>query len=182
MTVLLIERTLPNIMHSIFKWTQEIRYGVGSGEGTLKDFFGQGSHGEPGLVFQVGYPDDLVKLVGPTLALAGPLHVDEGEQLYGDPLSPTEMIVDLNWFGFVLKRGSDQQNKVFRDRLMNDIYMLYAHVASSEGIPLYDAETHEEVGAIEVTNARARTVPVNAIDVEADRYKWVLDFTVAHSG
>lgn len=166
-----LTRVLPNVMHSVYKWLSEATYVVGaSADQVLTDH-------HTDLVIVPAYPDDLTKITAPTLAPGGPDYA-EGEQYFGD-VAPDRLLA-IQVYGFVLGRGSDRANRVYRDRLKNDVEQLFEGPASNEGITLYDAESGAELGSFEAVNVRGRLLPVNAIDVEVDRYRFVVDVDLAY--
>lgn len=166
-----ITRRGPDVMHSVVKWTKERTYTVAGVTKTLASRFSE-------LEIVAGYPDELMTITKPTLAVAGPGDMVRDQAFFGGPaegqVSETDRIL-LSWFGFVVGRGSDQLNKKYRDELMNDLYLLLVSDAGDVGITLYDAVTKEEIGAVEVENVHARLVPVNAPTIEVDRYKFVVN-------
>lgn len=168
-----IVRITPNIVMSVFKFLKDTSYTVGSTTGKLTDHFS-------GLKIVQAYPDDLTKLSAPTLALTETTDIAQAQHFYGQSLA--EDIYRLSVYGFVMGQGDDIRNKAYRDRLMNDVYQLLSSVGQNEGIPLYDHVTKAEIGAIETMEVRARTIPVNAPEIEADRYKFVAECEIPHIG
>lgn len=178
--MLVVQRTLPNVIASVHRYLMDHQYQVGATVGTFRSFF-------PGLVIFPAYPDDLERLKTPVLALGGieftrsiRSAVIEDPDFFGAALFG--VTYRLPMYGFVVGQGGDRQNKAFRDRLMSDLIEVLVHEAGDEGIPLYDHESKQDSGSsIEVTNASARVLPVNAPTVEADRYKFVVEIDVAYA-
>lgn len=172
-----ILRPAEDILYSVFKWAREQSYTVGATTGPLT------TH-HTGLVIRPGFPDDLVTLAAPTLALTGPTAIQPGDDFFGG--SVAEDIYTLSWFGFIVGQGSDVSHRAYRDRLMNDVVQLLRRAASEEGVDLYSAADGTRVtdavegdATIEVTRVDARLVPVNAPELDVERYKFVCDCDVA---
>lgn len=161
----------PNIVFSVFKYFREYQYTARNITGTLQQHFS-------GLQIRAGYPDDLTKIVAPTLAIVGASDIEQVMEFFGEDV--TEEEYSLAIFGFVLGQGSDAGNRVYRDRLYNDVYQLMSGPAGSEGIDLYDHTTKVLIGSIDVERPRGRLIPVNAIEEEVDRYKFVVSMGVCY--
>jgi len=177
---LTVQRSLQNIQFSLFRFLNTNTYSVENQltnvvtTGTLKQFFTD-------LMIRAEYPDDLMKITVPTLALGG-LEVAEAEpDFFGAALFGATYRVPL--YGFVTGRGSDAQNKAYRDRLMSDLYEIFVHQCGDEGFDFYDADSKvlQEAGGLEVTTARARMIPANAPTVPADRYKFLMELDVHYA-
>lgn len=174
MSELVVQRSLMNVNFSLFKFLNDNTYTVGVTSGTLKQHFAD-------LMVMSSYPDDLTKITKPTLAVGGLEVADAEPDFFGAALFGTTYRIPL--YGFVMGRGSDAKNKAYRDRLMSDIYEVAVHQCGDDGFDFYDADskTLQEAGGLEITIARARMLPVNAPDIEADRYKFVFEFDVHYA-
>jgi hypothetical protein len=171
---LVVQRSLMNVNFSLFKFLNENTYTVGVTAGTLKQHFSD-------LMIMSAYPDDLMKTTKPTLAVGGLEVADAEADFFGGALFGATYRLPL--YGFVMGRGSDAKNKAYRDRLMSDLYEIFIAQCGDEGFDLYDADskTLQDAGGLEITNARARMLPVNAPDIEADRYKFVFELDVHYA-
>lgn len=163
-----ITRIGPDVAYSVFRFFQETTYTIGADTKTLRGHFAN-------LAIVPAYPDDLVALASPTLALAVADGVREEQDFYGEAIA--EDVYMLTAFGFVLGQGSDAANRRYRDRLLNDVVQLLRRVAQTEGVPLYDHATGAANGSntLEVLNIRGRLVPANAPEIEAERYKLIVE-------
>lgn len=174
---LTIKRVGPDVMHSVMKWAKEITYTVGGVTQTLAQRF------DP-LDIVSAYPDELQVLTKSTLALAGPGDmIRDDHEYFGGPAGGQVTDPDrlmLSWFGFIVGRGSYERSLMLRDQLMNDLYYLLAFEAGDTGITLYDAVSKAEIGLLEAERVQARTIPVNAPAIEADRYKFVVTFEIPY--
>ena len=142
--------------------------------GTLKQHFAD-------LMIMSAYPDDLTRVSVPLLAMGGLEAADAEPAFLGASLFGATYRIPL--YGFVMGRGSDAKNKAYRDRLMSDLYELFVHQCSDEGLDFYDADSKvlQEAGGLEITTARARTLPVNAPEIEADRHKFSFELDVHYA-
>lgn len=174
MSELVVQRSLMNVNFSLFKFLNENTYTVGVTSGTLKQHFSD-------LMVMSSYPDDLTKITKPVLAMGGLETADAEPDFFGAALFGATYRIPL--YGFVMGRGSDAKNKAYRDRLMSDLYEVFIHQCGDDGLDFYDADskTLQEAGGLEMTNARARMLPVNAPDIEADRYKFVFELDVHYA-
>jgi hypothetical protein len=171
MSDLVIQRSLMNVHFSLFKFLNENTYTVGVTSATLKQHFAN-------LMIMSSYPDDLTRMTKPLLALGGLEAADPEPDFFGAAIFGATYRIPL--YGFVMGQGSDAKHRTYRDRLMSDLYEVFVHQCGDEGFDLYDADskTFQDSGGLEVTNARARMLPVNAPEIEADRYKFVFELDV----
>lgn len=175
-----VQRSIQNVMFSLFRFLNENEYQVENQStsvvttGTLKDFF-------PDLIIRSAYPDDLMTVNVPTLALGGVEVAEANDDFFGSALFGATFRVPL--YGFIAGRGSDAKNKVYRDKLMSDLYELFVQQCGDEGFDFYDAETKilQEAGGLEVIAARTRLIPANAPTIEADRYKFQMELDVHYA-
>lgn len=180
--MLVVQRSLQNVQFSLFRFLNENVYTVGVTNGTLKQHFAD-------LMIMSAYPDDLMRVRVPTLALGG-LEAAEAEPAFfggGPTVGETYKSIGVTYriplYGFVMGRGSDAKNKAYRDRLMSDLYELFVQQCSDEGLDFYDAESKvlQEAGGLELTTARARMLPANAPEIEADRYKFSFELDMHYA-
>jgi hypothetical protein len=174
-----VQRTLPNTIFSLFRFLKENQYTVGPQTKTLQGFY-------PDLVIFPAYPDDLTQLRTPVLALGGletARDLFEGRALqapdfFGGAVFGTTYRVPL--YGFVCKQGHDANNKRYRDRLMSDLFEIFVSQCGDEGLDYYDEESKTliQAGGLEILTARTRYLPVNAPEIEAERYKFLVDVDV----
>lgn len=177
-----VQRTLPNVIFSLNRFLKENQYTVGTTTQTLQQFY-------PQLVLMPAYPDDLTRLNSPVLAL-GSLETSrdlfEGRAI-GDPDFFGGGIFGVTYrvplYGFVVGQGSDRANKYYRDKLLSDLEEVLSAQGGDEGFDLYDAETKtlQQEGGLEITSVRARYLPANAPDIEAERYKFLIDLDIAYA-
>jgi hypothetical protein len=174
MSALVVQRSLMNVQFSLFKFLNENTYTAGVTLATLKQHFAN-------LMIMSAYPDDLTRMTKPLLALGGLEMADQDPDFFGAPSFGAAYRIPL--YGFVMGQGSDPKNRAYRDRLMSDLYEIFVHQCGDEGFDLYDADTKSlhDAGGLEITNARARTLPVNAPDIEADRFKFVFELDVPYA-
>jgi len=178
---LVMQRTLPNIVSSVLKYLKETQYTVGS---DTKVLAGPGGFFTDLLLFPA-YPDDLVKLKTPVLALGTTELSRFDPDVYGSATFGLSLRLPL--YGFVCNQKnaagqvSDAANKAYRDKLMSDLVELFAQDASNIGITLYDAVSKQEVGEIEIVHVAARALPVNAPNIDADRYKFLVEIDAAYT-
>ena len=168
-----ITRRIPDLNWSLRKWLETLQYAVGSTTGTLKTHFA-------GLTIRAAYPDDLIAIKTPVLALVGG-DSQSGQDFFGEEI--TETLHQFSIFGFVAGQGGDGQNRAYRDRLVSDLFMLLQGTAGSEGIDLYSqANPVSVIGSFEVDTqtVRVRLIPSNAPIVEADKYKFVCEFELQY--
>lgn len=180
--MIVVQRSLQNVQFSLFRFLNENIYTVGATNGTLKQHFAD-------LMIMSSYPDDLTRVSVPTLALGG-LEVAEAEPAFfgggptfGETYKNLGVTYRIPLYGFVMGRGSDPKNKAYRDRLMSDLYELFTQQCTDEGFDFYDADSKalQEAGGLELTTARARMLPANAPDIEADRYKFQFELDVHYA-
>lgn len=174
-----VQRTLSNTIFSLFRFLKENEYTVAGQTKTLQGFF-------PDLVLFPAYPDDLTRLKTPVLAVGGletardlfEGRALQGPEFYGGAVFGTTYRIPL--YGFVVNQGHDRANKRYRDRLMGDLFEIFVHQCGDEGLDLYDedSKTLIQAGGLEITIARTRYLPVNAPEVEAERYKFLVDIDV----
>jgi hypothetical protein len=182
-----VQRSLPNTIFSLYRFLKENQYTVGAETGspqtkTLQQFYTD-------LVIFPAYPDDLTRLTTPVLAIGGletARDLFEGRALqepdfFGGAIFGTTYRIPL--YGFVVGQGSDRANKHYRDRLMGDLYEIFVGQCGDEGLDLYDADTKtlQQGGGLEITTARTRYLPVNAPEIEAERYKFLVDIDVHYA-
>lgn len=165
-----IPRRGPNVIFSWFRFLTTKQYTVGVTTGKLTDHFA-------GLKIRTGYPDDLEKITVPTLAICGPERSYGGQEFFGT--STQEDFYPLSIHGFVVGQGDDAANRVYRDKLRNDVYQL-AVAVMDEGFTLYDAQTKAAIGELETEGVSEHLVPANAPEVEAERYKFVVEATIPY--
>lgn len=174
-----IERRTPNISFSIFRWLKSYVYQVGSVTGTLADHATAGAPAAPALRIEIGYPNDLTKVLSPALHISSPDDEETAQIYFGGVKAQGLSLVRI--YGFVTGLGSkDQPHILYRDRLRNDVHRLFTDVAADEGIPLYDAETKAEIGGIVAYDTRSRLIPVTAPAVPADRFKFVVEVPIEY--
>lgn len=163
-----IERIGPDIAFSVFRFLRETQYAVGAQTAKLTGHFA-------GLTLLPAYPDDLLKISTPVLALAAADSVMEAQDYFGEELE--EDLYTATLFGFVVGQGNDAANKRYRDRLLNDCVQLLRRVAQIEGIPLFDhaSQAEKDGQTIEVLNVRGRLIPANAPEIEVERYKFLVE-------
>jgi hypothetical protein len=170
--VINIERRTPNVAFSVFRWLKTYIYQVGSVTGTLPDH-------HAGLRIEIGYPNDLTKVVSPALHMLSPDDEQTAQIYFGGV--PVQGLHSVRIYGFVTGLGGkDQPHILYRDRLRNDVHRLFTDVAEDEGIPLYDAESKAEIGGIVVYDTRSRLIPVTAPAVPADRFKFVVEVPIEY--
>lgn len=171
---LVVQRSLQNVQFSLFRFLNENAYTVGVTTATLKQHYAD-------LMIMSAYPDDLTRVTVPTLALGSVEMADAEPDFYGSALFGTTYRIPL--YGFVAGRGSDAKNKTYRDRLISDLYEIFVAQCGDFGFDFYDADSKvlQEAGGLEMTNARARTIPANAPDIEADRYKFLFELDVHYA-
>lgn len=162
-------RSLPNVIGSTFRYLSDLQYTVGSRTDTLKGFF-------PGLIIFPAFPDDLTILKSPVLALGSTEFSQFAADRFGQP--DFEAIYRLPIWGFVCGQGGDQKNKAYRDRLMSDLVEIFSGTASNEGYDLYDNETKQVLGSIEAVGCAAREIPTNAPEIDADRYRFLVEVLI----
>jgi len=160
-----ISRVGPNVAFSVFRFLADTTYTVGTDTKTLVQFFG--------VEIKQAYPDDLTTITRSLLALSEPDEVFEDLKFYGDPAQ--EDVITLSIYGFVVGQGSDVANKKYRDRLANDLYYLFSKIGADEGITYYEHASKAVLGEIEVGSVRLRMLPSNVPEIDADRYRFVLD-------
>lgn len=169
-------RALPNLIASMFRYLNDLQYTVGADTKTLKQFF-------PGLIIFPAYPDDLTTLKSPVLALGGAEFSQVNPDLFGSV--GEDIMFRFPIYGFVCGQrdntgqSSDGQNKFYRDRLMSDLYEIFTTTAANEGIDLYDADSKLVISSIEAVGCAARTIPTNAPNVDADRYRFLVEVDLA---
>lgn len=171
---LTVQRSLQNVQFSLFRFLNENTYTVGVTTGTLKQHFAD-------LMIMSAFPDDLTRVSVPLLALGG-LEVAEAEpDFFGGALFGATYRIPL--YGFVMGRGSDARNKAYRDKLMSDLYEVFVQQCGDEGLDLYDADSKvlQQAGGLEITTARARMLPANAPEIEADRYRFQFELDVHYA-
>ena len=186
---LLIRSVIPNIEHSVFRWLKDVTYSrVSAGpEKTLEGWFTQ----PKALKIVSDYPDDISKITAPTLAIMvsdqrsqSGFRFQSNEpaaQLFGpDRYSIQEDMLSLMIYGFVVGCGNDGASRRYRDNLMNDVYHLMKYVAGDVGITLY-ASSATVLGSFDVQSIEARRIPSNAYEIEADRYRFVVDAQIVYS-
>lgn len=164
----------PNIMFSLHKWLREIQYKVGLVTGGLQDH-------HAGLKIRSGFPDDLVAIDAPTLAVSG-LDTVPGDELYGDDIN--EDIFPCAIYGFVVRQVDEAAHRIYRDRLSNDVFQLFRRVADVKGIPLYDHASKLEIadGRLEVLRPRKRIIPGTEIEMPVVRYRFVIELEIPYVG
>ncbi len=174
MSPLVVDRALMNAHFSLFKFLNENTYTVGATTATLKQHFSN-------LMIMSSYPDDLTKMTVPMLALGGLEVADAEPDFFGSLLFGATYRIPL--YGFVMGQGSDAKHRAYRDRLMSDLYEIFVRQCGDDGFDLYDADskTLQDSGGLEITDARARMLPVNAPEIEADRYKFVFELDVHYA-
>lgn len=174
-----IERLLPDVMVSTMRFLNTAQYQVGDAgtPGTLKvhaDALADASHA---LKIRQGYPDDLTKIVVPTLALAGPTAIEAADEFYGSTFQGR--VYRLFVYGFVtLGDKTDPEHVIYRDALMNDVLELFLTVGRSNGILMVDSVTKADLGSVEVVSASGRVVPAVAPQVPAERHKFLITVDV----
>jgi hypothetical protein len=181
-----VERVLTNTVASVYHWLKNVQYALNSttGEettpGTLEDHFTD-------LRIQVGYPSDLARLTAPTLAVAEEDVRRVRERYFGGQLRPRVMRIQL--YGFVVGQKDSNGNtdtpraesvsRLYRDRLKSDVYELCVDAEDNVGIPLYEQASKTEIGMLEVVEpVIARVLPANAPEIEADRWKFLVELAV----
>lgn len=180
--MIVVQRSLQNVQFSLFRFLSTNVYTVGSTNATLKQHFSD-------LMIMSSYPDDLTRVSVPTLALGGLEVADAEPAFFGTGPTFGETYRDLGvtyripLYGFVMGRGSDAKNKAYRDKLMSDLFEIFSVQCTDEGFDFYDADTKvlQEAGGLELINARARMLPANAPDIEADRYKFQFELDVHYA-
>lgn len=172
--MLVAQRSLQNVQFSLFRFLNENTYTVGVTTATLKGHFAD-------LMIMSAYPDDLTRVSVPLLALGGLDVADAEPAFFGGGSFGTTYRIPL--YGFVVGRGSDVKHKSYRDRLMSDLYEIFTQQCTDEGFDFYDAESKvlQEAGGLEMTTARARMLPANAPEIEADRYKFQFELDVHYA-
>lgn len=166
-----IPRRGPNVFFSWFRYLTTEAYTVGSTTGVLTVH-------HSGLKIRAGYPDDITKIDTPTLAVCGPEEMAPGQAFFGP--TEDEDLMPIYMYGFVVGQGNDANNRVYRDRFSSDVYQL-VNLASDKGLILYDAVTKTAIGGLEVVEFKERLIPVNAFEVEAERYKFVVEAMISYA-
>ena len=171
-----IERRIPDIGFSVFRWLKTYVYQVGSFTGTLADHAAAGAPSAPTLRIEIGYPSDLTKVQTPALHVSSP-DDDQTAQIYFGGVKG-QSLHSVRIYGFVTGLGkSDQPHILYRDRLRNDVHRLFTDVAEDEGIPLYDADTKTEIGGVVAYDTRSRLIPVTA---PAVRFKFIVEVPIEY--
>jgi hypothetical protein len=182
-----IRRVAPSVEYSVYRWLQTTTYKVGNLTTTLTGHFTQPKQ----LKILPDYPDDLEQMKAPTLAV---MITDQRPQadfrfqsnepaahLYGaDALVPSEDLMSLMIYGFVVGCGTDAVSRLYRDKLMNDVYYLLKYAAADTGITLWDTDGNE-LGSVDVQGTMRRRLPGNVFEVEADRYKFLVEAAISYS-
>jgi len=176
---LTMQRTLPNIVSSVLRYLKDTQYTVGPDTKVLSGPSGFFTD----LLLFPAYPDDLTKIKTPILALGTTELSKFDPDTYGS--ATFGITVRLPLYGFVCGQGkpgtSDSANKAYRDKLLSDLVELFSQDASNQGIPLFDAVSKQEIGEIEVVHVSARALPVNAPNIDADRYKFIVEIDAAYT-
>ena len=169
-----IDRRWLDIPFSVFRWLKTYQYTVGVTTATLLQH-------HQNLAIIHSYPDDLTAMRVPTIALTAPSEAQPDVDFYGGNSAPGTEVYSLEIFGFVVGRPDDHASKTYRDRLLNDLYRLFADVGRDAGIPLFSqvAPLDAAYGSVEVIAVRGRELPANTMDVAAERYKFILEFDVS---
>ena len=152
-------------MYSVYRWLANTSYLVGVTAGTLA------TH-HVGLRIIPAYPDDLARITTPTIAISGPGNTSGGDDFYGDALGGDRYGISI--FGFILGQGSDDRNRRYRDRLMNDVYQLCSAAGTTEGFALYDEVTATQIGWLEMIGVQALLLQANAPELNVERYRFLV--------
>lgn len=151
------------LAYSLYRWIRSAPYAVGAGPNlTLLQHF-------PQLTILPAFPSDLTKIQGPTLAVGNPATIKAEGFFFGEA---QEQLWSMELYGFVKGQGSDHSNRLYRDRLANDVFWLFNTLARESGVPLFDQASQSEISAIEVTDAELRFIPETEPQVEADRFRF----------
>ena len=170
-----ITREIPNTAFSVFRYLKDVMYKADGVVGRLVDH-------HSGLAFTDAYPDDLSKVLGPVLAIHSLNTVVEDTPFFG--AYDSEKTIHLPIYGFVVGKGSATSmrgNVLYRDRLSNDLVNLFKHANGDGVFVLYEQASKQAIGHLEVIRATARTIVVPAPAIEADRFKFLVDLSLAYS-
>ncbi len=170
-------RRIPDVYVSVYRFLKDTQYTIASTTATLEGHHGAVG-GFPGLVVIPGFPDDYFKLERPTLGLVEEDETSSGG-LFGVPRS-LEDVFRFVAYGFVCRRGTDQQHRTYRDAVRNDLRELLEH-AQDEGFDLLDHESKDEIGDLEVVRAEGRLIQPTIPGIEVDRYRFLVEFDVAYA-
>lgn len=163
-------RLYPDVNASVLAYLQSVQYDIGGGLKYLKDNF-------PGLRYVSGYPDDVTALKFPTLAVA-PGDIQPGEIFYGEARQGGNL--NHNIWGFVLGQGKESDNRLYRDRLMSDLQVVFGVIALDAGITVIDSSSQLATNeAIEVVSVVVRPLPVTAPEIAAERFKFVVELALS---
>src|SRR3989304_3890143 len=164
-----VNRYFLDLPYSLFKFLRTQTYTVDITTATLLQH-------HSGLQIVHAYPDDITALKVPTLALSTPMAATEDGNLFGtvSGINGDPDVFSLEIYGFVVGRSGDHASKTYRDKLMNDVYNLLKRMP----IPLYSQAAGSggiTTGTVEIIGLRARSLPVNIPEIEADRFKFIIE-------
>lgn len=166
-----IERAGPSFAYSLFRYLVEVEYIVGVTTAKLTVHHSQ-------LEVKAGYPDDLAQVSKPRLALVTPWDMKPGAIFYGSQLREDEFPFALYGFVAGLTAAANQldaANRLYRDRLFNDVYQLLSGDASDAGFKLYDEASKAEIGAVELYDVKGRLLLNANSQLDADRFRFVVE-------
>ena len=162
---MIIEANLTNVFRSVYKFLVETSYTRGVVTGTLQTHF-------TGLTISPAYPQDLTQVVLPMIALSSPDEQTAEAQFMGETNSTQ---YDFSIYGFAGKSSQDDPDNLFsRDLMRNDIKTLI----ENSFIELYDFDISAVTGNMEVTNITSRNLPAISSQLQIERFKFVIDFSL----
>lgn len=171
MSVPVIDRRLPAIDYSLFRWVRTMEYTVGAVTGTLA------VHHAP-LDVIPAYPSDLTQLKRSTLSVCVPPALAAGgQEFFGGDLSVDVLGCEI--YGFIVSNAEERQMRFYQSRLLNDLEQLLVTFGGDEGFEVFDADApHDPIGYADTDNVRARLLPQNAPGLIPLRAAFVIEFTV----
>jgi len=162
---------LEDIQQSLFKYISGTTYTARGTTGIYETHF-------PGVKYQLSYPDDLLILGLPTLAIEEPDLSPANVITFGDqPYREAE--VNFTIYGFA---GSNKTNagwnKRERERMRGDLWGLLTNVESGEYLQVYDYSGGTKAAVYKIDVRDVRTNIINSqSSVLADKYRFVVDFS-----
>lgn len=165
---MIIEADLTNVFRSAYKFLSETTYTKGASTLTLSGHF-------TGLDIISEYPQDLTIITLPTIALSSPEEGSIGDPYFGDAYSYR---YEFSLYGFAGGKTDDADNILLRDDLRNDI----KHLLEGSDITIWSFPDLTVLGNMGVEDVSSRHLPPISQTLAAERFKFVIDFSVVLEG
>jgi len=165
---MIIEKDLTNVYRSVYKFLSETAYTKDADTEILSQHFS-------GLNILSEYPQDLMILSLPSIALSAPEEGGVEDPYFGDAYAYR---YEFSIYGFAGGKTDDADNILLRDEMRNDIKRLL----EGSSIPIWSFPDLTVLGNMEVLDVTSRHLPPISQTIAADRFKFVVDFAIILEG